>query len=134
MGNRKLNGIWIDFIITAMLYFYLNLYNLWLIQEPHKIYTSEKTNELIRQHDSLVRNQTIIADDKALRKELQNEILSCRLTMSLSSAIYTNFGLMMIMFILFISIFSKSVLSFGYFIFCMLLIYNTKSFFKDTDS
>lgn len=48
--------------------------------------------------------------------------------------LYTNFSLLLIMFILFISIFAKSVLSLGYFIFSMLLIYNNRSFFKHTGS
>ena len=38
------------------------------------------------------------------------------------------------MFVLFISIFAKSLLSLGYFIFSMLLIYNNRSFFKDSES
>lgn len=48
--------------------------------------------------------------------------------------IYTNFSLLLIMFVLFISIFSKTLLSFGYFIFSMILIYNNRNFFKDTES
>jgi len=48
--------------------------------------------------------------------------------------VYTNFSLLMIMFVLFISIFAKSLLSLGYFIFSMLLIYNNRSFFKDSES
>ena len=48
--------------------------------------------------------------------------------------VYTNFSLLLIMFVLFISIFAKSLLSLGYFIFSMLLIYNNRSFFKDSES
>lgn len=38
------------------------------------------------------------------------------------------------MFILFISIFSKSLLSFGYFIFAMMLIYNYRRFLEDPNA
>jgi len=60
-----------------------------------------------------------------------DELFWSRFVKSICSIIYTNFGLVMIMFVLFISIYSKSLLSFGYFIFCMLLIYNFRKFMED---
>jgi hypothetical protein len=44
---------------------------------------------------------------------------------------FTNFGLMMIIMILFISIFSRSLFCFGYFLFSMLLIFNYRKFLLD---
>lgn len=52
IGNKRLNGIWIDFIVTILLYFYVNNLNFWLLREPYKIYPSDKTNELIQQYNN----------------------------------------------------------------------------------
>jgi hypothetical protein len=48
-----LNGIWIDFAVIALAFVYLNLYNLWILQEPIKIIPSITTNELIRSYFDL---------------------------------------------------------------------------------
>jgi len=53
VGSRRLNGIWIDYIITTLLFFFLNIYNFWLLNEPHKIYQSKTTKTLIRQYKNL---------------------------------------------------------------------------------
>jgi hypothetical protein len=66
-----------------------------------------------------------------VRLELLHEEPTYRLLGSFCQFLYTNFALIMIMFTLFISIFNKSLLSFGYFVFCMVLIFNSRRFFKD---
>lgn len=107
---------------------------MWILQEPIKIIPSSTTNELIRSYydlNTVKRNQR---NEDQLRRELSAEIYQNRAIKGLSSIVYTNFSLLMIMFVLFISIFAKSLLSLGYFIFSMLLIYNNRSFFKDSDS
>ena len=48
--------------------------------------------------------------------------------------LYTNFSLVMICFLILISIFSRSLLSYGYFLACMALILTSRRFFEDTKS
>lgn len=50
MGNRLLNGIWIDFLVVVLMYVYLNNLNLWLINKDYKIELSHKTIDLARQY------------------------------------------------------------------------------------
>lgn len=117
-----------------MAFLFLNLYNLWLLQEPIKIVPSSNTNQLIKEYYDIQSGKGLSRGPNLLRRELSDEISQNQVVKSLSEMLYTNFSLLLIMFILFISIFAKSVLSLGYFIFSMLLIYNNRSFFKHTGS
>lgn len=116
------------------MYFYLNWFNNWMLHEPIKIVPSNYTNHLIREYYDLKFIKQQQRDTDQLRRELTAEETSTRVIKGLSAMIYTNFSLLLIMFVLFISIFSKTLLSFGYFIFSMILIYNNRNFFKDTES
>lgn len=48
--------------------------------------------------------------------------------MNLENTVYAFGALIVITFAVFISIFSQSILSFGYFIFAMIMIYNSRFF------
>jgi hypothetical protein len=48
LENKPLNGLWIDFMVTVLIYFYLNSFNFWLVSTPHKIVPSERTQELVK--------------------------------------------------------------------------------------
>ena len=43
LTSQSLNGLWIDFMVTVLIYFYLNAFNCWLVAIPHKIVCSERT-------------------------------------------------------------------------------------------
>jgi len=47
LESQSLNGLWIDFTVTVLIYFYLNAFNCWLVAIPHKIVYSERTKELV---------------------------------------------------------------------------------------
>jgi hypothetical protein len=66
-----------------------------------------------------------------IRKEIQSEMSWLRTKTSLSTTVYGNFELIMIAFLLVLSIFSRSLLALGYFIFCMILIYHSGKFLAD---
>lgn len=56
VSNRILNGMWFDFTVVQMMYFFLNGFNLWLIVRPIKIVNSKKTEELLEQYRILKNN------------------------------------------------------------------------------
>jgi hypothetical protein len=68
---------------------------------------------------------------KELKMEIKRQTIFNRAVLSACESLYTNFGLLMIAVILFISIFSKSLLCFGYFIFSMMLIFNFRLILQD---
>ncbi len=43
LNSKSVNGLWIDFMVTVLIYFYLNAFNFWLVATPHKIVLSERT-------------------------------------------------------------------------------------------
>lgn len=57
-----------------------------------------------------------------------------RLSKFFSEIFFTNFPLIMIVFLLLTSVFSHNFVALGYFIFSMVLIYNYRNFFKRTDA
>jgi multisubunit Na+/H+ antiporter MnhE subunit len=48
--------------------------------------------------------------------------------------LYSNFALIMILFLMLTSIFSHNFIALGYFIFSMVLIYNYRNFFKESEA
>ncbi len=65
-----------------------------------------------------------------IARELMNERSLIRFFKWASEAIYTNFALVMILFLMLSSVFSHNLIAFGYFVFSMVLIYNYRNFFK----
>jgi hypothetical protein len=53
---------------------------------------------------------------------------------NLESSVYAYGALIVVTLAVFISIFSQSILSFGYFIFAMIMIYNSRFFLVDPES
>jgi hypothetical protein len=41
--KTPLKGLWFDFMVTVLIYFYLTFFNFWLVTTPHKIVPSERT-------------------------------------------------------------------------------------------
>jgi hypothetical protein len=48
--------------------------------------------------------------------------------------IYMHFSLLLVFFILVINVFQNNLLSLGYLLFAMILIYNNRTFFRDMES
>ena len=55
VAGRQLSGMWIDFSVVMILYFYLNNFSFWIIKKDFKIVYSEKTKELIQRYRELKR-------------------------------------------------------------------------------
>lgn len=130
--NRKLNGMWLDFAVVMLMYFYLNNYSIWIIKKDFKIVRSEKTERLLLEYQTLLMPFGInIGDFNAneLARELKNERSSYRLFNFMCENLYTNFALIMIFFLMLTSVFSLNYIALGYFIFSMILIHNYRNFF-----
>ena len=68
---------------------------------------------------------------KAVYAELKGEVFFNKLVMQLTETISLNFSLLLVTFILLINVFQTNLLSFGYLISALILIYMNISFFKD---
>ena len=70
MGSFE--GLWVDFSITVLIYFYLNTFNFWLVATPHKVVVSQKTQELVESY-----MQEVLKDDEksweTVYRELKND-------------------------------------------------------------
>ena len=52
--KRKLNGIWIDFVMTVTVALYFSLCNFWMIFRPVKVTMSEETKQKLRQYQQII--------------------------------------------------------------------------------
>lgn len=43
LQSDSFEGLWVDFLITVLIYFYLNSFNFWLVATPHKVVISQRT-------------------------------------------------------------------------------------------
>ena len=120
--------MWMDVIILILLAAIMTSFSHWLLSEPHKICSSLETQRLLKKYAKTVDYE---ATNKELKMEVKMQTLFNRFVFSMQDSLYTIFGLIMIAVILFISIFSQSLLCFGYFIFTMLLISNFKLLLED---
>ena len=73
-------------------------------------------------------------DFKELAKQLQNERFMIRFFNFLAENLYANFALTMILFLLLTSVFSSNFIALGYFCFSMVLIYNFRNFFVESEA
>ena len=133
--SNKMNGIWLDYFATILVSVYFNTTNLWLLFQPIKITLSPKTRDLLKQYGEVTREPFQPPRSiKQIKRELKGQVNITTSTKAWSSAIFTIFPLLMIAFTLSVSIFNKSLLSFGYIIFVMFLIEDSKYFFKNWQS
>ena len=71
---------------------------------------------------------------KELCAELKGETYFNKFLIQLAETVYMNFGLLLVTFILLINVFSTNLLSLGYLVFALVLIFLNITFFKDIDS
>ncbi len=71
---------------------------------------------------------------KEVKKELSVMIGQNRFVDYWAKWLYTDFILVMIAFVIIISIYSRTLLSYGYFLFCMILIFQSRKFFVTENS
>ena len=50
VNSRKLNGLWLDYIVTLLVVVFFNTTNLWIIYKPVKITLSEQTKEKLTRY------------------------------------------------------------------------------------
>ena len=134
--HRRIHGMWFDYVITILVYLYFNLCNFWLLFRPVKIVFSETTKQnllRIAEIDKTSEDEFEDMTEGEIIKETANKLkmqFGASKTLKASSEwIFVNFHLLMIAFILAVSILNQSLLSFGYFVFCMVLIQDNKNFF-----
>ena len=133
--RRKMNGLWLDYLVTILVYLYFNTTNLWLLFKPIKVTRSENTRAMLARYAQITREpgdpppppRTM----KQVIRDLKQQVDITQSTHAWQSVIFTIFPLLMIAFTLAVSIFNKSLLSFGYIIFVMFLIEDSKYFFKE---
>jgi hypothetical protein len=114
VSSRVLNGLWMDFIIVVIFYWYLNNFGLWLLNKPFKIVMSEKTRLLVSQVNPH-------ADERILATQLRSELPQFRFYKVLKTQTFTNFQILLILVFILTTIAAHTVISLGYFIFAMLL-------------
>lgn len=67
-------------------------------------------------------------------RELMDERSLIRLFKGTADAIYTNFALVMILFLMLTSVFSHNLIALGYFVFSMVLMLNYRNFFQQSSA
>ena len=135
LEKRRMNGLWIDFIVTVLVAVYFNTCSFWILFRPIKIIMSKKTQELLFEYDKQLNeggNRKKRSANQIL-SDLKVQIRTQKLTRDCTNSIFTFFPMLMISFTLAVSIFNQSLLSFGYMVFVMILIEDSKSFFKTND-
>ena len=53
--SRKMNGLWLDYIVTLLVSLYFNTTNLWILFKPVKITLSEKTQAMLIRYAQITR-------------------------------------------------------------------------------
>lgn len=70
LETRKMNGLWIDFIVTVIVAIYFNTCSFWILFRPIKIIMSKKTEQLLLQYDQFLN------DSNTRKKKSPSKILS----------------------------------------------------------
>lgn len=50
VSSRKLDGLWLDYIVTLLVVVFFNTTNLWIIYKPVKIILSDQTKEKLKRY------------------------------------------------------------------------------------
>jgi hypothetical protein len=67
VDSERMNGMWIDFMILCVFYFYMAQFNCWFHSEAYKIMPSKKTEELMDTYMNLTGD--CMSYDKELRQK-----------------------------------------------------------------
>ena len=70
LEKRRMNGLWIDFIVTVLVAVYFNTCSFWILFRPVKIIMSKKTEKLLFEYDRLLN------EGGNQKKRSANQILS----------------------------------------------------------
>jgi len=133
--SRKLNGIWIDFTMTVIVAVYFSLCNFWMLFRPVKVTQSETTQQRLKTYAKILQQETgRKPNHKNLKRDLKQSFGMSKCIKGWAVTLYTTFPILLVAFTLAISIFNRSVLSFGYIIFVMMLVYDNINFLKQRAS
>lgn len=131
VGPRQLNGLWLDFSVVIFMFVYLNNFSIWIIKKEFKIVPSQATETLLLEYARLQQRPEPV-DCRDVARELKEERSRVRVFKWASEAMYTNFALVTILFLLLTSVFSHNLIALGYFVFSMVLVFNYRNFFKQS--
>ena len=132
--GRKLNGIWLDFTMTVAVAIYFSLCNFWMLFRPVKVILSDETMLKLKQYQRIIFRETGKQTKlKHVKRDLKQQFGMSKLIKGWSEALYTTFPIILIAFTLAISIFNQSILSFGYIIFVMILVFDNINFLKQRE-
>lgn len=128
--SRKLNGVWIDFAMSVVVAIYFSFCNFWMLYRPVKIVRSEETEEKLRQYAKIMRIETgkKYKKFKHVARDLKQQFGMSKLVKGWQESLFETFPIILIAFTLAISIFNQSILSFGYIIFVMILVFDSIKF------
>lgn len=131
-GSRKLNGLWIDFTMTVAVAIYFSICNFWVLFRPTKVKNSESTDRKLEEYARLLSFETgrPPQQTKQLKRLLKQQFGMSKCIKSWAETLYLTFPILLIAFTLAISIFNTSILSFGYIIFVMVLVFDNIRFLK----
>jgi hypothetical protein len=133
--------MWIDYSVIIMILLYFNFCNFWLLFQPTEIVRSTTTNSEIAQYidycNQLQQKGGNRKQKLTLEKcisDFEQQFAHVRTTETLQNFVFTYYHLLMIAFLLAVSIFNGSLLSFGYFLACMYLIFDQKNLLTEYDA
>ena len=121
--------------MTVAVAFYFSMYNFWMLFRPVKVVRSEETEQKLRQYAKIMRLESgkKYKSMKHLTGDLKQQFGMSSLIKGWSATLYETFPILLIAFTLAISIFNQSILSFGYIIFVMILVFDNIQFLKKKD-
>jgi hypothetical protein len=99
VGPRQLNGLWLDFSVVIFMFMYLNNFSIWIIKKEFKIVPSQTTETLLLEYARLQQRLEPV-DCRDVARELKEERSRVRAFKWASEAMYTNFALMTILFLI----------------------------------
>ena len=121
--------------MTVAVAIYFSLCNFWMLFRPVKVIRSEETEKKLRQYAKIVclESGKKYKSMKHLTRDLKQQFGMSKMMKSWSHMLYETFPILLIAFTLAISIFNQSILSFGYIIFVMILVFDNIQFLKNTE-
>jgi len=112
--------------------FYLDTCNFFVLTKKIKVVSSEECEaQILKYQDVMKYNHKT---SKQVKEELSIMISQNRFVDYWAKWLYQDFILVMIALVIIISIYSRTILSYGYFLFCMILIFQSRKFFVTENS
>ena len=130
VSNVKLNTIWIDYIIMGciqaqMFYFGCQLFSINL-----KVHKGDYLNNFFNRYTTIMTGNSLPESIKKETKKLKRQVLAFNFYKGAQMAIFMHFHQITIVVTLFLSILARSLVSFGYILVCLVMIYENHKFFK----